>query len=146
MFGRYQLNGEGIISKKNFNELIEINGFSYDKDNIIPISDNEDIYYDDDIVGLFIKFIKAAFGEKNLNENIDYIASVLGKKGTETSTDTIRRYFINNFYEDHLKMYQKCPIYWMFDSGKKNGFKCLIYLHRYDEQIVSKIRTKYLQI
>ena len=144
MFGRYSLDEVGLIfagdgfTKSRFNKYIP------DEDNIIPISDSSDVYYNDDIVGKFKKFIEVAFGEKTLNDNWNYIADILGKKGTETSEDTIRRYFVNDFYSNHLKMYQKKPIYWLFDSGKKNGFKCLIYLHRYDEQIVSKIRTKYL--
>ncbi len=131
LFGRYKI--DGFISK-NF----------IDDDNIIPISDNESVYYNDDIVGKLKEFIISIFGKENLNININYIAEVLGKKGTETSEDTIRRYFVNDFFNDHVKTYQKRPIYWLFDSGKKNGFKCLIYLHRYDEQLVSKIRTKYL--
>lgn len=144
MFGRYSLDFDGLtyaggqFDKKNYTKFLP------DNDNIIPIADNESIYYNDDIVGKFTDFIKVAFGEKYLNENLEYISEVLGKRGTESYSDTIRRYFVNDFYNDHLKMYQKRPIYWMFDSGKKNGFKCLVYLHRYDEQLVSKIRTKYL--
>ena len=144
MFGRYSLNNEGLnfaggVFAKNIYK-----DFKPDDDNIIPISDNENIYYNDDIVGKFKEFIKCSFGSENLNSNLDYIAEILGKRGTESSEDTIRRYFVNDFFNDHVKTYQKRPIYWLFDSGKKNGFKCLIYLHRYDEQIVSKIRTKYL--
>lgn len=144
MFGRYSLDKEGLsFAGGTINESI-YNSFKPDEDNIIPISDNEDIYYNDDIVGCFKNFIKCAFNPEKLNNNLDFIAEVLGKKGTESSEDTIRRYFVNDFYKDHIKLYQKRPIYWLFDSGKKNGFKCLMYLHRYDEQIVSKIRTKYL--
>ena len=144
MFGRYSLDKDGLVfaggqfNKDNYTK------FTCDSDNIIPISDKSDVYYNDDIVGKFIDFIKIAFGIEHLNENLDYIADVLGKRGTESSEETIRRYFVNDFYNDHIKMYQKRPIYWLFDSGKKNGFKCLVYLHRYNEQIVSKIRTKYL--
>lgn len=144
MFGRYSLDEDGLIFAGGQFEKSRYKKFVPDDDNIIPISDNENIYYNDDIVGKFKDFIKVAFGTEYFIENIDYIAEVLGKKGTESSEDTIRRYFVNDFFNDHAKTYQKRPIYWLFDSGKKNGFKCLIYLHRYDEQIVSKIRTKYL--
>ena len=144
IFGRYSLDEDGLIlaggkyDKNRYSKLVP------DEDNIVPISDNESIYYNDDIVGKFKDFIKNSFGVDTLNDNLDYIAETLGKRGTESSEETIRRYFVNDFYNDHVKMYQKRPIYWLFDSGKKNGFKCLVYLHRYNEQIVSKIRTKYL--
>lgn len=144
MFGRYSLDSDGLILAGNSLDKEQYKTYMPDDDNIIPISENENIYYNDDIVGKFKEFLKCSFGENTLNENMDYIAEILGKKGTESSEDTIRRYFVNDFYSDHIKTYQKKPIYWLFDSGKKNGFKCLIYLHRYNEQIVSKIRTKYL--
>ena len=144
MFGRYSLGTNGIASAGNIYNKSDYKTFIPDEDNIIPISETESVYYNDDIVGKFKEFIKVAFGEDTLNENLDFIADNLGKRGTESSEDTIRRYFVNEFYSDHIKIYQKRPIYWLFDSGKKNGFKCLVYLHRYDEQIVSKIRTKYL--
>lgn len=144
MFGRYSLDEEGIVSSGNDFDITKYKSFKPDEDNIIPISDNDSIYYNDDIVGRFIEFIKTVFGKKYLNENMNFIAESLGKRGTESNEDCIRRYFINDFYTDHIKTYQKRPIYWLFDSGKKNGFKCLVYLHRYNEQIVSKLRTKYL--
>jgi hypothetical protein len=144
MFGRYSLNEEGLKYAGGIYNSNEYKRFIPDVDNIIPISDSTNVFYNDDIVGKFRDFIAKAFGDNNVNKNIEYIAEVLGKKGTETSEETIRRYFVNDFYNEHTKIYQKRPIYWLFDSGKKNGFKCLIYLHRYDEQIVSKIRTKYL--
>lgn len=113
-----------------------------DLDNIIPITD--EAYFGDDIVARFKQFIEVAFGKETLNENIDFIAETLGKKGTETSEDTIRRYFLNDFFNDHVKMYQKRPIYWLFDSGKKNGFKALVYMHRYNENLIPKVRLDYL--
>ena len=113
-----------------------------DLDNIIPITD--EAYFGDDIVSRFKQFIEVVYGKDTLNENIDFIAETLGKKGTETSEDTIRRYFLNDFFNDHVKMYQKRPIYWLFDSGKKNGFKALIYMHRYNENLISKVRLDYL--
>ena len=116
--------------------------FNADNDNIIPITD--EAYFNDDIVTRFKQFIEVVYGKDTLNENLDYIAETLGKRGTETSEDTIRRYFVNDFYNDHIKTYQKRPIYWLFDSGKKNGFKCLIYMHRYSKDLVATIRTKYI--
>ena len=116
--------------------------YSPDLDNIIPITDNK--YFEDDIVEKFVKFVEVVYGKGTLEENLDFIANTLGKRTAETSRDTIRRYFLNDFYADHLKTYQKRPIYWLFDSGKKNGFKALIYMHRYNDQTVSKIRLDYL--
>lgn len=170
MFGRYSLNKDGLIyaggdfdqiykkykkeedswagaSLANYRVLND-NGkeidlsFEVDNDNVIPITD--EAYFGDDIVERFKKFISVVYGEETLNENLDFIAETLGKKGTETNEDTIRRYFVNDFFNDHVKIYQKRPIYWLFDSGKKNGFKALIYMHRYNENLVPKIRLDYL--
>ncbi len=170
MFGRYSLDKEGLIyaggdfdkvykkykgenggwagaSQVNYTVLND-NGkeidlsFEVDNDNVIPITD--EAYFGDDIVERFKKFISVVYGKETLNENLDFIAETLGKKGTETSEDTIRRYFVNDFFNDHVKIYQKRPIYWLFDSGKKNGFKALIYMHRYNENLVPKIRLDYL--
>ncbi|MDB2157861.1 BREX-1 system adenine-specific DNA-methyltransferase PglX [Clostridium butyricum] len=116
--------------------------FVPDKDNIIPITEDE--YFEDDIVSRFIEFIRTIYGEENLEENLDYIADSIGRKTSESARQAIRRYFIKDFYKDHLKIYQKRPIYWMFDSGKNDGFKCLIYMHRYNDQTVAKVRTDYL--
>ena len=114
--------------------------FLPDQDNIIPICDDE--YFDDDIVGRFVKFIGAVYGSDTLEENLKFIADALGGKGTPR--DVIRSYFLNDFYADHCKTYQKRPIYWLFDSGKKNGFKALIYLHRYQPDTIARIRTDYV--
>jgi type II restriction/modification system DNA methylase subunit YeeA len=113
-----------------------------DEDNILPVLDDE--YFDDDIVAKFIEFLKAAFGEDTLEENIDFIAEVLGRNTSETSRQAIRRYFLKNFYKDHVQTYQKRPIYWLFNSGRADGFKALIYMHRYDQSTVAKVRTDYL--
>lgn len=112
-----------------------------DYDNVIPITDEE--YFSDDIVGRFIEFIRVVYGEKSLETNLDFIANALGNKGN-TSREVIRNYFLKDFYADHLKVYQKRPIYWLFDSGKENGFKSLIYMHRYDADTVGRVRTDYL--
>ena len=118
------------------------NHYGADKDAIIPISDNE--YFNDDIVARFVEFIRTAFGadEKTLEANLNFIAAALGGNGS--ARDVIRAYFNNGFYADHCKTYQKRPIYWLFDSGKKNGFKCLIYMHRYQKDTIARIRTDYL--
>ena len=111
-----------------------------DKDNIIPICDDE--YFDDDIVGRFVKFIEAVYGKDTLEENLKFIADALG--GKSQPREIIRNYFLNDFYADHCKIYQKRPIYWLFDSGKKNGFKALIYMHRYQPDTIARIRTDYV--
>ena len=111
-----------------------------DKDNIIPICDDE--YFEDDIVGRFINFISAVYGKDTLEENLKFIADALGGKGQPK--EVIRNYFLNDFFADHCKIYQKRPIYWLFDSGKKNGFKALIYMHRYQPDTIARIRTDYV--
>ncbi len=114
--------------------------FEPDPNNIIPITDDE--YFEDDIVGYFVRFVKTVFGEDTLEANLQFIADALGGKGT--ARQVIRSYFLNDFYADHCKIYQKRPIYWLFDSGKKNGFKCLIYMHRYQPDTIARIRTDYV--
>ncbi len=109
-------------------------------DNIIPITDDE--YFEDDIVEKFVEFIRTVYGEESLDTNLKFIADALGGKGQPR--EIIRNYFINDFYKDHCKIYQKRPIYWLFDSGKKNGFKCLIYMHRYESDTIARIRTDYV--
>ena len=142
MFGRYSLDKDGLVFAGGEFDENNYKTFKADADNIIPITD--EAYFADDIVGRFKDFIEVVYGKETLNVNLDFIAETLGKKGTETSEETIRRYFLNDFYSDHIKMYQKKPIYWLFDSGKKNGFKALIYMHRYNENTVPKVRLDYL--
>lgn len=142
MFGRYSLDVDGLAYAGGEFEWNKYKTFKPDLDNIIPITD--ETYFNDDITNRFIKFIEIVFGKETLYDNLNFIAETLGKHGTESDEDTIRRYFVNDFYNDHLKLYQKRPIYWLFDSGKKNGFKCLIYLHRYNKELISKIRVDYL--
>lgn len=114
--------------------------FSPDNDNIIPICDDD--YFDDDITGRFVKFIEVVYGKDTLEENLKFIADALGGKGSPR--EVIRSYFLNDFYADHLKIYQKRPIYWLFDSGRKNGFKALTYMHRYQPDTIARIRTDYV--
>ena len=140
MFGRYSLDTPGLIYAGGAWDASKYRTFVPDEDAIIPISDNE--YFDDDIVGRFVAFIAAAFGAETLEENLQFIADALGGRGS--SREVIRSYFLTGFYADHVKTYQKRPIYWLFDSGKKNGFKCLVYMHRYCPDMLARIRTDYI--
>lgn len=141
MFGRYSLDEEGLIYAGGEWDISKYETFLPDNDNCIPITDEE--YFSDDIVGRFVEFVKTVYGADTLEENLDFIANALGNKG-DTSREVIRNYFLKDFYADHLKIYQKRPIYWLFDSGKQNGFKALIYMHRYDANTVGRVRTDYL--
>lgn len=141
MFGRYSLDKEGLIYAGGEWDSNRYNTFLPDDDNCIPITDEE--YFSDDIVSHFVEFIKTVYGADTLEENLDFIANALGNKGN-TAREVIRNYFLKDFYADHLKIYQKRPIYWLFDSGKQNGFKALIYMHRYDADTVGRVRTDYL--
>ena len=132
---------EAEINRAYYHEGVSISEmFAPDVDNIIPICDDE--YFEDDIVGLFVEFVKTVYGADTLDENLIFIADALGGKGQPK--DVIRNYFLNEFYSDHCKIYQKRPIYWLFDSGKKNGFKALIYMHRYQPDTIARIRTDYV--
>ena len=114
--------------------------FMPDSDNVLPITDDE--YFDDDIVRYFIDFVRTVYGEETLEQNLAFIAEALGGKGT--SREVIRTYFLKDFFKDHCQTYKKRPIYWLFDSGKKNGFKCLVYMHRYQPDLLARIRTDYV--
>ena len=145
MFGRYSLDVDGLVYAGGDWDASKYASFAADKDNIIPICDDE--YFEDDIVGLFVEFVKAVYGEETLDENLKFIADALGGKGQPK--DVIRDYFLNGFYTDHCSKYSvtgsgKRPIYWLFDSGKKNGFKALIYMHRYQPDTIARIRTDYV--
>jgi len=115
--------------------------FEPDVDNVIPITDEE--YFTDDLTGLFVAWVKKAFGQDYLEQNLAFIAKALGTKGTSPRA-VIRNYFLNGFYADHVKIYQKRPIYWLYDSGKQNGFKALIYMHRYNADTSGLVRADYL--
>ena len=140
MFGRYSLDEDGLVYAGDEWDASKYVSFAADKDNIIPICDDE--YFEDDIVGLFVEFVKTVYGADVLDENLKFIADALGGKGQPK--EVIRNYFLNDFYKDHCKIYQKRPIYWLFDSGKKNGFKALIYMHRYQPDTIARIRTDYV--
>lgn len=146
MFGRYNLGYDGLAYAGGEWDAAKYTMFKPDEDNVLPITDEE--YLGDDIVTRFCEFIKTVYGEKSLEENLDYIASVLGNKGS-TSREVIRNYFLNDFFKDHCQTYSvtgsgKRPIYWLFDSGKQNGFKALVYLHRYTPDTIGTVRVDYL--
>ena len=140
MFGRYSLDVEGLAYAGGEWDDSKYSTFIPDADNVIPITDDE--YFEDDIVGRFINWLKVVYGEETLEENLQFIANALGGRGT--AREVIRKYFVNDFFNDHCKIYQKRPIYWLFDSGKKNGFKALIYMHRYAPDTIARIRTDYV--
>ena len=149
MFGRYSLDVDGLVladqgatvddylAKMPNSDHVT---FMPDSDNVLPITDDE--YFDDDIVRCFIDFVRTVYGEETLEQNLAFIAEALGGKGT--SREVIRTYFLKDFFKDHCQTYKKRPIYWLFDSGKKNGFKCLVYMHRYQPDLLARIRTDYV--
>ena len=140
MFGRYSLDVDGLAYAGGEWDESRYRTIIPDSDNIIPICDDE--YFDDDITGRFVKWVETVYGKDTLEENLKFVADALGGKGTPR--EVIRSYFLNDFYADHLKTYQKRPIYWLFDSGKKNGFKALIYMHRYQSDLLARMRTDYV--
>lgn len=149
MFGRYSLDVDGLVladqgatvddylAKMPNSDHVT---FMPDSDNVLPITDDE--YFDDDIVRYFIDFVRTVYGEETLEQNLAFIAEALGGKGTPR--EVIRTFFLKDFFKDHCQTYKKRPIYWLFDSGKKNGFKCLVYMHRYQPDLLARIRTDYV--
>ena len=140
MFGRYSPTYDGLAYAGGTWDDGKYNIYKPDADGIIPICDDE--YFEDDMMGRFVEFVRVVYGDGSLEDNLRFIANALGGKGQPK--EVIRNYFLNDFYTDHCKIYQKRPIYWLFDSGKKNGFKCLIYLHRYQPDTIARIRTDYV--
>lgn len=141
MFGRYSIDVDGLAYAGGEWDNSKYGSFIPDADNCIPITDEE--YFEDDIVGRFVDFVKVVYGKETLEENLDFIAKALGTKGN-TSREIIRNYFLKGFIKDHIKTYQKRPIYWLFDSGKQNGFKALVYMHRWNADTIGNIRVEYL--
>lgn len=146
MFGRYSLDVEGLAYAGGEWDGSKYQSYIPDADNVIPITDEE--YLDDDIVSRLCAWLKAVYGADTLEANLDYIAKALGNKGS-TSREIIRNYFLNDFFKDHCQTYSvtgsgKRPIYWLFDSGKQNGFKALVYLHRYTPDTIGNLRIDYL--
>ncbi|MCI1589807.1 BREX-1 system adenine-specific DNA-methyltransferase PglX [Heyndrickxia oleronia] len=141
-FGRYSLDEEGLIYAGGEFDASRYQTFPVDEDNILPILPGA--YFEDDIVSRFVDFVRITFSEETLEENLDFIADAIGRKANETAREALRRYFLNDFYKDHVQVYKKRPIYWLFSSGKEKAFNCLLYMHRYDKTTLSRIRTDYL--
>ena len=140
MVGRYSLDKPGLAFAGGAWDASQYVTYPADKDGILPITDDE--YFADDIVTMFVNWLKTVYGADTLEENLRFISDALGGKGSPR--EVIRNYFLNDFYKDHLKIYQKRPIYWLFDSGKKNGFKALVYMHRYQPDTIARVRTDYV--
>ena len=160
IMGRYSINKSGLIMA-NSNDILELSEnkfivkgtvgeirqeveskFLPDEFAIIPITDEKD--FSNDIVEKVKEFIKVVYGEENLKDNLNFIAEALGNKDNKPVEEIIRTYFIKDFYSDHLQRYQKRPIYWLMNSGKKNAFSCLFYMHRYEPLTVARVRADYL--
>lgn len=141
MFGRYSLDVEGLAFAGGTWDESKYVTFKPDEDNVIPITDED--YFEDDIIGRLIAWLKVVYGAETLEENLRFIADALGTSG-DTARQKIRNYFLKDFFKDHCKIYQKRPIYWLYDSGKQNGFKALIYMHRYDADTSGQVRAEYL--
>ena len=141
MFGRYSLDEEGLVYAGGEWDISRYNTFIPSQDNCLVITDTP--YFEDDIVSRFVEFVKVVYGKDTLEENLGFIANALGNKGN-TSREVIRNYFLNDFFKDHCKIYQKRPIYWLFDSGKQNGFKALVYMHRWNADTIGNVRVEYL--
>ena len=160
IMGRYSINKSGLIIA-NSDDMLELSEnkfivksadgeirqeieskFLPDEFGIIPITDEKD--FSNDIVEKVKEFIKYVYGEENLKDNLNFIAEALGNKDNKSAEEIIRVYFIKDFYSDHLQRYQKRPIYWLMNSGKKNAFSCLFYMHRYEPLTVARVRADYL--
>ncbi len=149
MFGRYSLDVDGLVLADQGATLDdylakmpdpEHVSFLPDENNVLPVTDDE--YFSDDVVARFVDFVRVAYGAETLEENLRFVADALGGKGTPR--EVIRAYFLKDFYADHCQTYKKRPIYWLFDSGKKCGFRCLVYMHRYRPDLIARIRTEYV--
>ena len=141
VFGRYSLDVEGLAYAGGEWDDSKYITYKPDADGISPLYSQ--IGMEDSLTSKIIDLVKRIYGEDTYRQNIDFIANALGKKTSESSEETLNRYLCDDFYADHLKIYQKRPIYWMFSSGKNNGFKCLIYMHRYNEDTLALINSKY---
>ncbi len=145
MMGRYSLDVPGLVYAHAGNESFDpdkYKTFTADDDGIIPITDTE--WFEDDAACRFFRFIETAWCKETLEENLEFAADAIGRKTAESSRDSIRRYFLNGFFKDHLKTYRKRPIYGLFTSGKEKAFQAFVYLHCYNEGALSRMRTEYV--
>jgi type II restriction/modification system DNA methylase subunit YeeA len=141
MFGRYSLDAEGLAYAGGNWGASKYKTFIPVKDNVIPITDED--YFSDDATNRFVEFVRIVYGAETLEENLNFVAKALGNRGA-TSREAIRNYFLNDFFKDHCKIYQKRPIYWLFDSGRQDGFKALVYMHRWNADTIGSVRVEYL--
>lgn len=141
IFGRYSVNMDGLVYAGGEFNKSQYTDFLPSEDNVVFIT--EEGYFPDDIVSRFEEFLRVVYGNEDFEENLGFVANALGNKGN-SSREVIRNYFLNDFYKDHTQIYKKRPIYWLYDSGKQNGFKALVYMHRYDEDTTGKVRVDYL--
>ena len=145
MMGRYSLDEPGLIYAQSGNKDFDpsrYTKFPADDDGIIPVTDID--WFDDDAANRVREFLLAVWGAETLEKNLTWLAEILGQKGSETPVETIRRYLSSSFFKDHLQTYKKRPIYWLFSSGKEKAFECLVYLHRYNESTLSRMRNEYV--
>ena len=156
MMGRYSLDRQGLVyahaGNIGFSELVAEGAyqtFHADSDGILPLTSEH--WFDDDVAARVEEFVGTVWGEEHLEENLQFIAGSLClyaikpvKNANETASKTIRRYLSTQFFKDHLKTYKKRPIYWLFSSGKEKAFECLVYLHRYNEATLPRMRTEYV--
>ena len=145
MMGRYNLDEPGLIYAHAGNEDFDTSRyqkFSADADGIIPLTEMH--WFEDDATHRIREFLTAVWGKDTLDTNMQWLAESLDKKASETAEDTIRRYLASKFYKDHMQTYKKRPIYWLFSSGKQGAFQALVYLHRYNESTLARMRTEYV--
>ena len=140
MFGRYSLDEDGLVFAGGTWDASRYHAFAPDPDDILPVCDDD--YFEDDLVGRFEAWLAAAFGAATASENFQWIAAALGQKGSPY--ETLRNYFLHDFYPDHVRRYQSRPIYWCFDAGRKDSFKALVYIHRYDRDTMARLRMGYV--
>ena len=145
MLGRYSLDEPGLMYANSANQGFDPSryvSFPADADGILPLTDKE--WFADDAANRLIEFISVAWEKTHLEANLRFLADNLSPKKSESSRDTLRRYLCDNFFKDHLQTYKKRPIYWLFSSGKQKAFQCLVYLHRYNEGTLARMRTEYV--
>jgi len=145
MMGRYSLDEPGLIYAHSGNEGFDATRyqtFPVDEDGIVPVMDQD--WFPDDTTNRFVDFLKVSWSPDTLDENLKFVADILKPKRGESPIETIRRYMSTTFFKDHLKTYKKRPIYWLFSSGKEKAFQCLVYLHRYNESTLSRMRSAYV--